>query len=166
VRKLKPWRLFGSQRLSANNAAVAEVTEAPQRSTFFLKRDGQKPKAQTRSGRGPVEEDEVRVGYIYLTELTIAQVRDSEDLMSVDGLDPKDSDSETEIRFRRRRREEEWGGTGGGGEVDPSPSSGKPVKVPAGHELREMKEASELYKSSAFKLQVRIQCNPSVESPA
>ena len=73
--------------------------------------------------------------------------------MSVDGLDPEDSGSEPKSGSVD---EEEWGGTGGGEGVDPSPSSrGKPVKVPAGHELREMKEASELYKSSAFKLQVR-----------
>lgn len=52
--------------------------------------------------------------------------------------------------------DDEWSGIGGGGEAGPPHSSGKPVKVPAGHELREMKEASELYKSSAFKLQVRI----------
>ena len=89
-----------------------------------------------------------------MTWLTIVQARDSEDLMSVDGLDPKGSDSETGTGSVD---EEEWGGTGGGGEVDSLPSAlaGKPVKVPAGHELREMKEASELYKSSAFKLQVR-----------
>jgi len=89
-----------------------------------------------------------------MTELTIAQARDSEDLMSVDGLDPEDSDLETESGSANDDDEQEWGGTRGGGEVDPSPSSAKPVKVPAGHELREMKEASELYKSSAFKLQV------------
>jgi len=73
--------------------------------------------------------------------------------MSVDGLDPKDSDSETESGSAD---EEEWSGTGGGREVDSLPVGGKPVKVPAGHEMREMKEASELYKSSAFKLQVRV----------
>jgi len=89
----------------------------------------------------------------YSTGLTIVQPHDSEDLMSVDGLDPKDSDSEPESGSID---DEEWSGTGGGGEADPSPPSGNPVKVPAGHELREMKEASELYKSSAFKLQVRI----------
>ena len=94
-----------------------------------------------------------------LTGLTIAQPHDSEDIMSVDGLDPEDSDSEPESGSVNDGENEEWGGTGGGEEADPSPSSGKPVKVPAGHELREMKEASELYKSSAFKLQVRIRCS-------
>ena len=102
----------------------------------------------------------------YLTELTISQAHDLEDLMSVDGLDPEDSDSEPESGSIEDGEDEEWGGTGGGGEANLSPSSGKPVKVPAGHELREMKEASELYKSSAFKLQVRIQYSPSVECPA
>ena len=84
--------------------------------------------------------------------------------MSVDGLDPEDSDSGTESGSADN--DEEWNGIGGGGEGGPFPSDGKPVKVPAGHELREMKEASELYKSSAFKLQVRIWCNKSVERPA
>jgi len=85
--------------------------------------------------------------------------------MSVDGLDPGDSDSET--KSDSVNDDEEWGGTGGGGEgggggdIGPQPPGGKPVKVPAGHELREMKEASELYKSSAFKLQVRIRGSPS-----
>jgi hypothetical protein len=102
----------------------------------------------------------------YLTELTIAQAHDLEVLMSVDGLDPKDSDSEPESGSVDDGEEEEWGGIGGDGEAESPPSSGKLVKVPTGHELREMKEASELYKSSAFKLQVRIQFNPSVESPA
>ena len=96
-----------------------------------------------------------------VTKLTIAQAHDSDDLMPVDGIDPKDSSSETGTgSVEEEEEEEEWGGTGEVGEVDPSPSSGKPVKIPAGHELREMKEASELYKSSAFKLQVRIRCNP------
>jgi U3 small nucleolar RNA-associated protein 22 len=81
--------------------------------------------------------------------------------MSVDGLDPQGSGSESEIGSVGDSEEEEWGGIGEGGGVDLPPSSGKHVlKVPAGHELREMKEASELYKSSSFKLQVRIQCNP------
>ena len=100
-----------------------------------------------------------------MIELTIGQVRDSEDLMSVDGLHPEVSGSESESGSVDGDDDEEWGGTGGGGEVVPPPSSGKPVKVPAGYELREMKEASELYKSSAFKLQVRIQCNSSSETP-
>jgi len=82
--------------------------------------------------------------------------------MSVDGVDSGDSGSETETGSADNE-EKEWGGTGGGGEVDLPSSSGKPVKVPAGHELREMKEASELYKSSAFKLQVRTRRSPSVE---
>jgi len=81
--------------------------------------------------------------------------------MSVDGLDPEDSDSET--KSDSVDDEEEWGGTGGS--VDPPPPGGRPPKVPAGHELREMKEASELYKSSAFKLQVRIRCSPSGKIP-
>jgi hypothetical protein len=100
-----------------------------------------------------------------MIELTIGQARDSEDLMSVDGLHPEGSGLESESGSVDGDDDEEWGGTGGGGEADPPPSSGKPVKVPAGHELREMKEASELYKSSAFKLQVRIQCNSSSETP-
>ena len=97
-----------------------------------------------------------------MTELTIMQARDSEDLMSVDGLDPEDSDSGAESS---PGDDDEWSGTGGGEVVDPSPSRGGPVKVPAGHELRGMKEASELYRSSAFKLQVRIRCTPSAEMP-
>lgn len=93
-----------------------------------------------------------------MTELTIIQARDSEDLMSVDELDPEDSDPDSESESGSVD-DEEWGGTGGGGEIGPPPLSGKPIKVPAGHELREMKEASELYKSSAFKLQVCMRCN-------
>jgi len=105
------------------------------------------------------------VSYLFcMVELTIAQARESEDLMSVDGLDPENSDLETESGSANDDDEQGWGGTRGGGEADQSPSSGKPVKVPAGHELREMKEASELYKSSAFKLQVRILCGPSAET--
>lgn len=96
-----------------------------------------------------------------MTELTIAQACDSEDLMSVDGLDPEDPDLGTVSGSVDD--DEEWGGIGGGKEDNPMPSSGRPVKVPAGHELREMKEASELYKSSAFKLQVRIWRTPFVE---
>ena len=102
----------------------------------------------------------------FLTELTIPQAHDLEDLMSVDGLDAEDSDSELESGSVDDGEDEEWGGTGDGREADILPSSGKPVKVPAGHELREMKEASELYKSSAFKLQVRIRCSLSVGSLA
>ena len=74
--------------------------------------------------------------------------------MSIDGLDPGDSDSDT--TSDSVNDDEEWGGTGGGKDIGPPAPGGKPVKVPAGHELREMKEASELYKSSTFKLQVRI----------
>jgi len=82
--------------------------------------------------------------------------------MSVDGPDHEDPDSETETgSIDDDDDDHEWGGTGGGGDVGPPPPSGKSVKVPAGHELREMKEASELYKSSAFKLQVRRRCSPS-----
>jgi len=83
--------------------------------------------------------------------------------MSVDGFDPEDSGSET--KSVSVNDDEEWGGTGGGRDIAPSSPDGKPVKVPAGHELREMKEASELYKSSAFKLQVRIRCSPSGKTP-
>ena len=104
-------------------------------------------------------------GLFCVTEptITLAQGHDSGDLMSVDGHDPEDTGSETESDPPNDEEEEEWGGIGVGGEVDPSSSSGKPVKVPAGHEVREMKEASELYKSSAFKLQVRKRCSPSAE---
>jgi hypothetical protein len=84
--------------------------------------------------------------------------------MSVDGLDPEGAGSGTETSSVDDIEEEQWGGTGGGEVADPSPSNGKHVKVPAGHELREMREASELYKSSAFKLQVRMQCNLSAET--
>ena len=77
--------------------------------------------------------------------------------MPVDGLEPNGPDSGTESGSVNE--EEEWGGIGGGGDIGPPPPSGKPVKVPAGHQLREMKEASELYKSSAFKLQVRVRCS-------
>lgn len=40
-------------------------------------------------------------------------------------------------------------------EVDPDRSSGKHKKPPTGEELREIKDASDLYRSSAFKFQVR-----------
>lgn len=83
--------------------------------------------------------------------------------MSVDGLDPQGLGSESEIGSVDDGEEGEWGGIGGNEGVDIPPSTGKHVKVPAGHELREMKEASELYKSSAFKLQVRIQCSSPTE---
>ena len=79
--------------------------------------------------------------------------------MSIGGLDPEDFGTESKSDSDNEDDEEGWGGTGGGGEVGPPPPGGKPVKVPAGHELREMKEASELYKSNAFKLQVRIRCS-------
>ena len=75
--------------------------------------------------------------------------------MSIDGPDLEGPESETGASTGDDAEEGEWGGISGGGESPPS-SKGKHVKVPAGHELREMKEASELYKSSAFKLQVRI----------
>lgn len=96
-----------------------------------------------------------------MTDLTIAsaQARDSGDFMSIGGHDLEDTGSETESGYPTGEEEEEWSGIGGVGEGDPPSSSGKPVKVPAGHELREMKEASELYKSSAFKLQVRKRCS-------
>ena len=94
-----------------------------------------------------------------VAKLTTVKVHDPEGLMSVDGLDLEDAGSET--KSDSINDDEEWGGTGGGEGIGPPPPGGKPVKVPAGHELREMKEASELYKSSAFKLQVRIQCSPS-----
>lgn len=104
-------------------------------------------------------------GLFYTTELTITllQGHDSGDLMSVDGHDPEDTGSETESDPPNGEEVEDWGGIGGGGKVDPPSSNGKPLKVPAGHEVREMKEASELYKSSAFKLQVRKRCSPSAE---
>lgn len=85
--------------------------------------------------------------------------------MSVDGVDPEGFSSETESNSVDDGGEEKWNGTGGGEEVDPLPSSGQHVKVPTGHELREMKEASELYKSSAFKLQVSMRRSLSTEAP-
>ena len=97
--------------------------------------------------------------------LIAAQARDSEDLMSVDGLEPEASNPETEISSVYDNEEQTWSGTGGNEELGPFPPSGQHVKVPAGHELREMKEASELYKSSAFKLQVRMRSSLSAEIP-
>ena len=110
-------------------------------------------------------EDEVHIPSACLASLTIVQVHNSEDLMSVDRLDPESSSPETEISSVDDGEGEKWGGTGGNERVGSFPSSGRHVKVPAGHELREMKEASELYKSSAFKLQVRMSCSPSAETP-
>ena len=83
--------------------------------------------------------------------------------MSVDGVDPGGLGSETEISSINEDEEKTWSGIGGNKRVGHLPSTGQHVKVPAGHELREMKEASELYKSSAFKLQVCMQCNQSTE---
>lgn len=55
--------------------------------------------------------------------------------------------------------EEEWGGVGGTG-VGTSASTlgggGKPKKPPTGEEVREIKEATDLYKSNTFKLRVRL----------
>lgn len=85
--------------------------------------------------------------------------------MSVDELETDSLCSETEINSAHDGEGEEWSGIGGNEGADPLPSSGRHVKVPAGHELREMKEASELYKSSAFKFQVRMRCGPSGETP-
>jgi len=58
--------------------------------------------------------------------------------------------------------DEEWGGieteeaAGNVGEVAPSVSdSSKAVKPPTGGELRVIREATDLYRSSTFKLQVR-----------
>ena len=112
-----------------------------------------------------VEEDEVCIEPSTLIELTVVQSQDSKDLMSADGLDPGGSGSETEIGSVEESEEEEWNGTGGGEGVGFSPSNGKHVKVPTGHEVREMKEASELYKSSAFKLQVCMQYSPPTGMP-
>ena len=85
--------------------------------------------------------------------------------MSFGGLGSGGSGSETEIGSVNEGEEEEWGGTGGGEGVDPPPSNSKHVKVPTGHEVREMKEASELYKSSAFKLQVCMQYSSPTGTP-
>lgn len=79
-------------------------------------------------------------------------------------VDPEASHSETEIGSADDGEEERWSGTGGNEGVGPLPPNGQHVKIPAGHELREMKEASELYKSSAFKLQVCMRCSPPAET--
>jgi U3 small nucleolar RNA-associated protein 22 len=50
--------------------------------------------------------------------------------------------------------EEEWGGVNEEMDVD-THEHGKPKRPPTGEELREMKDASELFQSSSFKLQVR-----------
>lgn len=147
--------VFGKQRGSCrSHRSTSTVID------IFLSGVMAKNLKRKRGQVAALEEDEVRVGLVSITELTIAfaQVRDPRDLTSVDGHGPEDAGSETEPGSSNSE-EEEWGGIGGVGEVDPLSSSGKPVKVPAGHELREMKEASELYKSSVFKLQVRKRCN-------
>jgi U3 small nucleolar RNA-associated protein 22 len=76
--------------------------------------------------------------------------------MSVNGLDPGSLSLESETSSAHDGEGEKWGGTGGNEGVSLLPSNRQHVKVPTGHELREMKEASELYRSNAFKFQVRV----------
>lgn len=54
--------------------------------------------------------------------------------------------------------EEEWNGVNGAsGEAEDGKHTGtKPKKPPTGEELRNIKDATDLYRSSSFKLQVRI----------
>jgi U3 small nucleolar RNA-associated protein 22 len=53
---------------------------------------------------------------------------------------------------------EEWGGVeaeGSAMQVDQRPAGSKPVKPPTAEEMRAIREATDLYRSSSFKLQVR-----------
>jgi U3 small nucleolar RNA-associated protein 22 len=53
---------------------------------------------------------------------------------------------------------EEWGGVEAAGsamQVDQRPAGSKPVKPPTAEEMRAIREATDLYRSSSFKLQVR-----------
>ena len=50
---------------------------------------------------------------------------------------------------------EEWGGTGAAMDIDQrGSSSSNPKKAPTGEELRAIREATDLYRSGSFKLQV------------
>ena len=61
--------------------------------------------------------------------------------------------------------DEEWEGTGVSMDVDGEPHherGGKPKKPPTGDEVRAIKEATDLFRSSSFKLQVRAACSVAI----
>lgn len=68
------------------------------------------------------------------------------------------SDAEAMSEMDEAEDGDEWGGVEGGSTTAPLPEGQqqphKSKKVPMGEELRDIKDASELFKSSSFKLQV------------
>ena len=71
--------------------------------------------------------------------------------------DAEHSEDSGESSAVEEGRDGEWGGVTGNNEismVEDSHSGTKPNKPPTGEELRTIKDASDLFKSSSFKLQV------------
>lgn len=71
--------------------------------------------------------------------------------------DAEGSEDSGEMSAMEEGEDGEWGGISGSkdtGSVDDSHSGTKPKKPPTGEELRTIKDASDLFKSSSFKLQV------------
>ena len=69
----------------------------------------------------------------------------------------EDEDEDMHTGEEGEEDQEEWGGleaAGNDSEGGTHPGK-KPKKPPTGEELRNIKDASELYRSSSFKLQVR-----------
>ncbi|KAF9022542.1 Nrap protein [Hymenopellis radicata] len=66
------------------------------------------------------------------------------------------SEEESENSENAADEEEEWGGVSAPApmDVEEGPSSSKPSKPPTGVEVREMREAGDLYRSSTFKMQI------------
>ena len=66
------------------------------------------------------------------------------------------SGAESDVSEQGSDNEEEWNGVNGkGGDADDGKHTGtKPKKPPTGVELRNIKDATDLYRSSSFKLQV------------
>ena len=74
--------------------------------------------------------------------------------------DQSDSGKE-DLIHQDDQREEEWGGISDAGKQAEEEAMAyehrtgtKPKKLPTGHELRTIKDATDLFKSSSFKLQV------------
>lgn len=78
-----------------------------------------------------------------------------------DGASVGDEQSDSnDLMHEEDQPEEEWGGISGGEQAAAEATTyehrtgTKPKKPPTGHELRAIKDATDLFKSSSFKLQV------------
>ena len=74
-----------------------------------------------------------------------------------DGENKRETEDE-EVHSAAEEGQEEWGGIEASGDREGAETHyGKKLKKPpTGEELRDMKDASELYRSSSFRLQVRL----------